>query len=452
MISRDAARILSVALGVLCLSVAQAPARQQAVLPELSFKRLLNDLQVTVASTPYLGDGMTIGLSLHYGAAFDPADKGGLTNLVARMLGKATIDRTSKDIQDELNYTGANLDMQCDWDGVRLLLRTQSSKFERSLLFLYQVVAEAQFNQEDLAAVKQEILQRLQQPEDPRQRIHGQFETALFRGTTYGRAPLGSKATFDRITLGDVRLYYRTHFSPDVASLAIVGSAPAPLVLQKATRIWGIWTKKDEIPFTFLPPRPPSSRNVFLENDPQSPAAQFVMGNLWPKREDPVFYPAILAGRIFEQRLTKALPTSLLSVNAEGRRLAGPFYIQGQAAADQAVGQIQKVIEVAETLQTSGVTPEELADAQGKWIEEFNKGLTTIDGICNLVLDSELYRLGTNYAASFPDQVRRSDFDAVKRAAKEWIFPGGMIIVVRGPATVLKAPLELLGPLQQLTP
>lgn len=452
MTMRHSAKILFVLMIVSSFPAVKVAAQSQAVLPELSFKRLLNDLQITVASTPYLGENMTIGLSLHYGSAFDPADKGGLANLVARMLGRATIDKTLKDIRDELNYIGANLDVQCDWDGIRLLLRTQSSKFERALLILYQIVGEAQFNAEDLAAVKLEILQRMQQPEDPRQRIHGQFETALFRGTTYGRPLLGTKATIDRMTLGDVRLFYRSHFSPDTAALNVVGSAPAPLMLQKATRIWGVWVEKDEIPFTFLPPRAPSSRTVFLENDPNSPAAQFVMGNLWPKREEPAFYPAMLAARVFEQRLTKALPTSLLSVNAGGRRLPGPFYVQAQAAADQAAGQIQQVIETAESLKASGVTPEELAEAQSKWIDEFNKALASTDGICNLILDSELYRLGTNYGVSFPDLVRRSDVDAVKKAAKEWIFPGGMLIIVRGPASVLKPSLELLGPLQLLTP
>jgi hypothetical protein len=45
----------------------------------------------------------------------------------------------------------------------------------------------------------------------------------------------------------------------------------------------------------------------------------------------------MLAVRILQDRLTQALPTSLLTVAAEGRRLQGPFYIQGQAAADQAI-------------------------------------------------------------------------------------------------------------------
>jgi len=451
MTMRYSARLLFV-LVILSIFPAVKAAAQPPALPELSFKRLLNGLQVTVASTPYLGENMTIGVSISYGSAFDPADRGGLANLTARMLGRATVDKTLKGIRDELNYLGANLEVQCDWDGIRVLLRTQSSNFERGLLLLYQIVGEAQFNPEDLAATKQEILQRMQQPEDPRQRIHGQFETALFRGTTYGRPLAGSKASIDKITIGDVRLFYRTHFSPDPAALAIVGSAPAPLVLQKATRIWGVWVAKEEIPFTFLPPRTPSSRSVFLENDPGSPAAQFVMGNLWPRRDEPEYYPATLAARIFEQRLTQALPTSLLSVNSEGRRLPGPFYVQAQAAADQAAGEIQKIIDTAEALKASGVTPEELAAAQAKWIEEFNKSLASVDGICSLVLDSELYHLGTNYAVNFPDLVRRSDADAVKRAAKDWVFPGGMVIVVHGPASVLKPSLELLGPLQQLIP
>jgi len=452
MTMRHSSRILLVLMIVSGFPAVRVAAQSRVALPELSFKRLLNDLEITVASTPYLGDEMTIGLSVRYGSAFDPFDKGGLANLCAHMLGRATIDKSLKDIHDELNYLGANLDVQCDWDGIRLVLRTQSSKFERALLILYQIVGEAQFNPEDLAGVKQEILQRMQQPEDPRQRIHSQFETALFRGTTYGRPLLGTKATIDKITLGDVRVFYRSHFSSGAAALVVVGSVPGPLVLQKATRIWGVWVKKDEIPFTFLPPRTPSSRTVFLEDDPNSPAAQFIMGNLWPRREEPEFYPSMLAARIFEQRLTKALPTSLVSVNAEGRRLVGPFYVQAQAAADQAAGEIRKVIENAESLAASGVTPEELAEAQAKWIAEFNKSLTSSDGICNLTLDAELYRLGTNYAVTFPDQVARTDADAVKRASKEWIFPGGMLIIVRGPASVLKPSLDLLGPLQLLTP
>jgi zinc protease len=429
-----------------------AAGQSAPVLPEISSKHLMNQLDITVASTPNSRESMTIGMVLRYGSAFDPADKTGIANVVTRMLGRATLDRTAKDIREELNVLGATLDVQTSWDGIRLVLHGNSSTFERSLLLLHQIVAESQFTPEDLAAVKQEILQNLQHSPDPRQRLRGQFETVLYRSTTYARPLQGTKASIDGITIGDVRVFYRRYFSPDAAALVVVGSVPPPIVLQKASRIWGVWVRKEEVPFTFLNPRPPSSRSVFLEDDPGSPAAQFILGNLWPRREDDSFYAAELAARVFQERLTKALPTSLLTVSSEGRRMAGPFLVQGQAAAEEATGEIQKIIEIAETMKSSGVTAQELADAKSRWIGEFEKSLGSTDGLCDAMLDAELYRLGTNYVASFSDLVRRNDADSVKETTRQWIFPGGLVALVRGPSAALKPALQLLGPLQQLVP
>lgn len=440
--------IMSV-LGLFCL---EGRSQQTPVFPELAYKRLLNDLQVIVASTPDAGDKMTIGLVVRYGSSFDPSDKGGLTNLLTHMIGRATMDQTAKDIQDELSYQGASLEAECDWDGIRFFVHAPSSQYERAILLLYRVVGEAVFTEDDLAKAKEEVLQETERPVDPRQRIRTQLETTLFRGTTYGRTLMGSRASLQNVTVGDLRLFSRRFFSSGSASLAVVGAVPAPQVLQKATRIWGVWVRKDDVPFTFLPPREPASRNVFLEDDPNSPAAQFILGGLWPRRDDPSFYPAVLGARILQDRLTKTLPTSLLTVGAEARRLPGLFYVQGQAAADQTVGEIRKVLDVVETLKISGVTPEELAEAQSRWIQEFNNNLASIDGICKSILDSELYRLGVNFATSFPDLVRRANADMVKETAKEWVYPGGVLILVRGPSATLKPSLETLGTVQPIAP
>lgn len=404
---------------------APAPDQKLVQLPELSVKRLMNDLQVIVAAAPNLGEAMTIGLVVRYGASFDPAGKGGLANLTSRLLMKATADRTLKDIQDEMAYLGATIEVQCDWDGFRFILRGQSSKYERSLLLLYQIVCEPQFNEADLLAVRQDILQGIQKPPDPRQRIRSQLEDILFSGTTYGRPLEGTQSSLKAITLGDVRHFHRKHFSPGDAALLIVGDVPAPQVIQKVSRIWGVWVRNDQIPFTFTPPKKPAGRNVFLEDDPGSPAAQFILGNTFARREEPVYCSAMLAARILQERLTKLLPTSLLTVGSDGRRMASLFYIQGQAAADQAVDQIQKIHGAVEEMKEAKVAPEELAAAQDRWIEEFNRELGTADGICRIILEAELYRLGMNYAAVFPDVIRRCDADAIKEAARDWFFPAG---------------------------
>jgi len=450
MTTKAGAFLLVIFLAVFALDGSAVVEQEPLVFPELSHTSLLNDLQIYVASTPYLGDAMTIGLVLRYSSAFDPADKGGLAHLASQMFGKATLDKTSKDIQDEFKDANASLEVQCDWDGIRFLMRAPSDAFERCLYDLYQIACEAKFNDDDFAKVKAGLMQRLQAPEDPRQRIHSQLEAELFRGMTYGRPMRGTPTSVQPITVGDVRYFYRRYFSPGQASLVIVGSVPAQTVLEKAKRIWGLWVQNDEIPSTFMPAREPAARNIFLEDDPGSPAAQYILGNLWPTREDPMYYSATLAARMLQARLTQVLPTSRLTVAAEGRRLRGPFYIQGQAAADQAVDEIREIMDTVEAFKDSQVSVNEASKAQDQWIEEFGKTISSTDGVCNALLDSELYRLGINYLPTFSDFVRRSSPATIKDAAAQCFFPGGLILIVRGPASILQSQLESLGTVQLL--
>ncbi len=442
--------ILVLLLGLVALHAPVTAQEKDMVLPSLASASLLNDLQARVAVTPYLGDGMTIGLVLRYGSAFDPAAKSGEAYLTSRLFSRATLDRTEKDIQDEMNYLHASLEVICDWDGIRLLMRGSSATYERCLLLLYQIVCEAKFNEDDFAKVKGELLQQLQSPEDPRQRIRRQFESELFRGTTYARYLRGTPASVQNIQVGDVRYFYRHFFSPGEASLVVVGNVPAEIVLQKITRIWGIWIRTDDTPATFLPPVTPAGRNIFLEDDPTSPAAQYILGNLGPNREEPMYYSDMIALRLLQMRLTQALPASRVTVADEARRMAGPFYIQGQAAAEQAGAEIGKIVDTVEAFKESQINADEVTRVQNSWIAEFAKSIHTTDGICNTLLDAELYRLGTNYLATFPDFVRRCDPSTVKEAAKRLFFPGGLILIVRGPSTVLHQQLEVLGSVQPL--
>ncbi len=428
-----------------------AESQQASPLPDLSTRRLLNDLQVTVAKAPHMGEDMAIGLVVRYGAYFDPAGKGGVANLLSRMFLKAAVDKTAKDIQDELAYLEANIDVRCDWDGFRFILSGQSSKVERSLLLLYQVIGEVQFNDADFAAVKQSVLEEMKKASDPRQRIHSQFENVLFGGTSHARPMEGTIRSVSAITLGDLRFFYNKFITPNQASLIIVGNVAAREVLRRASRIWGVWIRKDEIPFTFVQPLKPAGRQIFIEDDPSSPAAQFIMGNLFPPREDPAYGSALLAAHIFQERLTKALPTSLLTVGNAGRRMASPFYVQGQAAAEQAVEQVLRIESVAEEMKLAAVTGEELEAARNKVMDEFNRDLGSAEGLCGIMLDAELYRLGSNYASMFPEQIRRLNADAVKQAAKSFLFPDGEVLLVSGPGATLKPVLSPLGTLKPLT-
>jgi predicted Zn-dependent peptidase len=231
-----------------------------------------------------------------------------------------------------------------------------------------------------------------------------------------------------------------------------VGNIEPAAAHRRVARTWGVWVRNDEIPFTFTRPRNPAGREIHVENDRESPATQFILGGMFPRHEEPDYINTLLAARILEDRINKLLPTSLLTVASEGRRLASPFYIQGQAAADQALDQIRDVLAVIEGMKQTPVTNEEVEDARQKLTGEFNRKLGTADGLCNILLDAELYRLGSNYISFFLDRVRRGDVEAVRKASAAWFFPDGEILLIRGPLPLLKTGLDSLGAIQLLAP
>ncbi len=445
-------RYLLILMAIAAICRSSLIAQKAVPLPEVNSKRLLNDLQVVVASTPRLGENLTIGLVLRYGSAFDPIDKGGLANLLSRILTRSTVEKKTKNIPADLSAIGATLEIQCDWDGYRFVLKGRNSRIEQSLELLYQVVCEAQFADADFSAAKQEILKEIKIVPEPRRKIRSQLESVLFSGTTYGRPAAGTTNTVSSITIGEVRRFYRRFFSPNEASLIIVGNVSYPLAFQKASRIFGGWVRNDKVDFTFKPPLTPAGRQVYLEDDPGSPAAQFIFGNLFPSRDDPEFVPAVLAAQILQDRLTKLLPTSLLTVGFESRRKKGPFYIQGQYGAEQAVEQIQKIQMAAEEMKISLVTDEELNAAKKILIEDFNRQFGSTEGICRTMLDIELFRLGSNYAVSHPDRIRKCDAANIRQAVNSWIMPGGVVLIVRGPSATLKPALESMGSNNSILP
>jgi len=247
MIKRCFFHILLVA-SIICAYPAVSYSQAAAVLPELTSKRLLNDLQIVVAENRGFGDDLTIGLIVRYGSALDLSGKGGTAYLLSQLFMRGTLDKSAKDIQNELADLGASIEIQVNWDGYRFLLHGHSSKFERSLLVLQQIVTEAEFTDEDFAEAQKELLEQLQKPEDPRQEIRTLLEWELFRGTTYGRSLKGSVQSVENINIGDVRLFYRKYFTPNAAALVIAGNCQSDIVLPKATRIWGIWIRGEETP------------------------------------------------------------------------------------------------------------------------------------------------------------------------------------------------------------
>ena len=106
--------------------------------------------------------------------------------------------------------------------------------------------------------------------------------------------------------------------------------------------------------------------------------------------------------------------TALVTVASEGRKLPGAFHMQGQAAADQAVAQIRQILDIAESIRTTGVTDAEVMEVQKRWMNEFDLRKKKIR---RQIISGEQHGFGLNsYQADGQSWARESG------QVDKWIF------------------------------
>ena len=98
----------------------------------------------------------------------------------------------------------------------------------------------------------------------------------------------------------------------------------------------------------------------------------------------------------------------------------------------------------------SGVTAQELAEAQSYYVGHFPLGLETPRALGRQVLSIDLYDLGRDYLKNYCDQIRGVTPQSAAQAARDHLHPETLVTLVMGPAAQYADALRELGPVQIL--
>jgi zinc protease len=129
----------------------------------------------------------------------------------------------------------------------------------------------------------------------------------------------------------------------------------------------------------------------------------------------------------------------------DGRYLAGPLLVNIKSSQAAMAPAIESTLAMMARLQSGLPPPEQVESAKNRLITSFTERLRTTEGAADVILDIELYGLGRDYMINYADRVRAVTPADVLQAAKTYLKPQAVAIVVRGPASQLEAPLKKLG-------
>jgi len=423
--------------------------------PAVERHGLDNGLQVLVVRRPGLPI-VDLRLVIRAGAAADAPERAGRASLVAEMLDEGTERYSAIELAEELDRLGAELEITATWDAINLSLHVLRPRLEPALDLLAEVVARPTFPEAEVRRVREERLADLaRQRQEPRYLAHETFSAVAYGpGHPYAATLSGSPESVQNIGREEIASFYHQHFRPGNAFLVVVGDIDAADLLPLLDRAFGGWAPA--MPMPVAPPDRPVARpsTIFLVDRPGAAQSEIQVGHAAAPRTTPDFFPLIvlntILGGAFTSRLNMALREERGYTYGAGSRFEfrlgpGPFIASSAVFTDVTDDALRIFAAEIRRIRDEAVPADELERARNYVALGLPRQLETTAQIARTIADIELYGLGEDYLARFIERVRAVTAEEVLRAARSYLDPDHMALVVVGDRARIEEPLRALG-------
>jgi len=204
--------------------------------------RILPNGITLVAQENHATAAVALVASIRAGGHDDPAGYEGTAALTARVLDRGTTHRTADVIADELDSRGASLAASAGRHQVSIAATCLADDLTALLAVVADVLQAPVFPEPDVASRRGELVTAIRQEEDdPASVAVDRLMRELYVAHPYGRRVRGTVASVEALTREHLTAFHRDHFAPAGLSVVMVGSLPADLMLDLASRAFDGW-------------------------------------------------------------------------------------------------------------------------------------------------------------------------------------------------------------------
>jgi len=415
-----------------------------------SFK-LSNGLQVIVVENhkvPLVSFQITLNV--------DPVlekDAKGYVDLAGSLMREGTKNRTKQQIDEEIDFIGANLSTYSTGIFASSLKRHQ----DKLLDLMSDVLLNPTFPEEQLNKSITQAKSGLEASRNDANFIAGNVQSVALYGSDHPYGEIQTAESLDKITVDHLKTYYNTYFKPNAAYLVIVGDITAKEAKTLAKKYFGKW-KKGSVPVQkYETPKAPAHNRVALGN--RSGAVQsavfvtypvdFTPGN--PDAIKANVMNAILGGGVFSGRLMQNLRedkgyTYGAGSSISSDKLIGSFSASAEVRNSVTDTTVHEIFKEMQRLIDEPVDEESLQLVKNFMSGSFARALESPRTIANFALNVKRYNLPANYYATYLEKVNAVTVADVQQMAAKYLKPKNAIIVVAGNQDELLDKLSVFNP------
>lgn len=284
-----------------------------ASLPPLQFeqKTLPNGLTIWVLPRNDGPPKVEVVLTVRGGLAQDDFMHPGLSQFMADMLREGTTLRDSRQVAEDLQSYGADLESSAGNDGITLHASGLASNATRLITLLSEVALQPAFAQDEVDLRKLNAVQALHLSEaDPGYLAQRALLKLVYAGHPYGHV-FPTEPAILSITPEMLQAEHARRFRPDSALLIIGGRIDKDHALQMAERVFGDWRNEGK-PLTPVGAAATTvpAQHAFVQRDGSVQSA-IRIGRPAIAADSPDYFPLMLANAVmgdgFSSRLNQNL-------------------------------------------------------------------------------------------------------------------------------------------------
>ena len=391
---------------------------------------------------------LDVAVTVPAGSSFDTADKSGVAGMTHQMLDAGSEGLSEDDISRGMADIGAQFGGSFDQDRAGVSLRTLSNEVERgkALAIMARVLQHPVFPEVILAREKVRLISALKESETKPESIADRaFQKAVFGTHPYALRSSGEVETVKKITVQDLKDFYRAHYTAGNAVVAIMGDvtrAQAEVIAQQLTVKLSASAAPVALPKVEMPEvkmKIPASEQRIAHPATQS---HILIGVPGMARTDPDYFPLyvgnyILGGGGFVSRLMsevrekRGLAYSVYSYFMPLKQ-PGAFQIGLQTKKEQADEALQLVRKTLAEFIANGPTEKELLAAKQNIVGGFPMRIDSNRKILDYLSIIGFYDLPLTYLDDFTGKVEKVTVAQIRDAFARHVDPQAMATVIVG--------------------
>ena len=373
----------------------------------------------------------------------------GVSAMTSALLGKGS-KKTDKDsFNEEVDFMGATINFGSQSASASSLSRY----FSRVLELMADAALHPNFTQQEFEKERDILLDGIKSGEKSVTNAARRVENLLAFGKSHPYGEFISKESVEKISLGDVKSFYKRYFLPNNAYLIVVGDVETEKLKEQVKKLFGKWKKKDFPNIDIPEVNNASSTQIDFVNMPNAVQTEVsVQNTVSLRKKDADYFPLLIANGILggggEARLFLNLREDKGYTYGSYSRMGNNKFTDSRFLASASVrnavvdSAVVELLYEVDRMRNEVVSDEELNRAKAKYVGSFVRAVEQPSTVASYALEIETEDLPDDFYTTYLESINSVTKEDIQRVAQKYFLVNQARVVVTGKASEVLDNLE----------